>query len=230
MRNNKLKRFFFTCCLLASISAFADVTIDGINYSLNISNKTAALSGSTLSDVVIPETITYDGITYTVTSIKHGAFYYKYTLKTMKLSSTVKIIEEDAFNRCSLQQIDLGSVETIENGAFSDCHNLNYIVLPKTIQTAKNIYRDHDSPYHYPHIICLREGFNTGASDYTTYPSSFYTISCSTHDYDGKNGPEVTYNFDGIGAGFQPTSEQLDAMDVKAGIHTGGLHEGGNRL
>lgn len=224
MKQFKIKTLLLTICLLISTGALADITIDGNNYSLNISNKTAALTGSTLSDIVIPETITYDDITYTVTSIRYMAFYYENTLKTIKLSPSVKKIEAGAFNHCNLQQIDLGSVETIEEKAFIDCPNLNYIVIPQTIQKAYNIIKYSDYSYNTNlKIICLRQDFNIGYSTQTMYPSSFYTISCSTHVYDGKNSPKVTYNFNGIGSGFKPISEQLDAMNVTAGNHTGYL-------
>ena len=226
MRNIKIKILCFTCCFIASMGAFADVTINGNKYSLNISNRTAALSGTTLSNVVIPETITYDGVTYNVTSIKENAFYYNHTLNTVKLSSSVKKIEQLAFNRCSLQQIDLKNVETIEEGAFCDCYHLNYIVLPKTVQQGKNIFRYINYGFNTNlKIICLREDLYTGASytSYTEYPSSFYTIYQRTHIYDGKNSPEVTYIFNGIGAGFQPISELLDDMNITAGTHTGYL-------
>ncbi len=208
--------------LILSMSAFADVTIDGIFYSLNTGNKTAALSGSSLSNIVIPETITYDDITYTVTSIKTGAFYYKWNIKTIKLSSTVKKIEKLAFNHCSLEQIDLGSVESIEREAFCDCPSLKYIVIPQTALTAIGIFRWIDYRNVNLKIICLREGLYGNDSN-TIYPSSFFTIISNAHDYDG-NYPEITYNFNGIGCGFQPTNVNLDSLEAIAGNHTTNLH------
>ncbi len=219
MRSIKFKSICFIYCLLASINAFADVTIDDINYSLNIGNRTAAVSGSSLSDIVLPETITYDGVTYTVTTIGSWAFSNR-TLETIKLSPSVKVIGNDAFHACrSLRHIDLGSVNKIGQDAFDGCSSLNYIVLPRTIQSVISFF---DGSNSNRQIICLNEGFNTGYPSITIYPSSFYTINCSPHNYDG-NSPEVTYIFNGVGAGFQPTSEQLDEMNVNVGQHAGYL-------
>lgn len=207
-------------CMSLCINAFADVTIDDINYSLNIGNRTAAVSGSSLSDIVLPETITYDGVTYTVTTIGRSAFNSKSPLETIKLSPSVWKIEDYAFRGCSsLRHIDLGSVTTIRQDAFDYCSSLNYIVLPRTIYSVNDLFDGNGSGHQ---IICLREGFNTGYPSITTYPSSFYTINCSPHNYDG-NSPEVTYIFNGVGAGFQPTSEQLDEMNVNVGQHAGYL-------
>ena len=125
MRNNKLKRFFFTCCLIASMNAFADVTIDGISYSLNYSDRTATVTGSSLQDVIVPETILSDGIIFDVTSVSKSAFYNNSTIKTFK-SSSIKEIQgyEDSFG---YYNGSMGSSPA--QGAFSAANNLEEVYL-----------------------------------------------------------------------------------------------------
>ncbi|MBQ7540586.1 MAG: hypothetical protein IJT13_05620, partial [Bacteroidaceae bacterium] len=82
MRQKLLLTFFATAFALCSWAN--GVIIDGINYVLTSSNKTACVTytGSNYSSnntytgsVVIPETVTYDGTTYSVRSISDNAFW-----------------------------------------------------------------------------------------------------------------------------------------------------------
>ena len=67
-------------CLIFNILCIStwaiDVTIDGISYTLDMSDRTAKVSGSSLANIVVPETIQNSGVTYTVTAIGVRAFYY----------------------------------------------------------------------------------------------------------------------------------------------------------
>ena len=82
-----MKKFFLLLTLLClSLSARAhDAEVDGIFYSLDTDNKTATVTfkgryydsydNEYSGDVVIPETVIYNGITYSVTSLGDGCFY-----------------------------------------------------------------------------------------------------------------------------------------------------------
>lgn len=85
---HKLLLLFAGMSLAASPGAFAEGTeIDGLNYLLSTgSNKTATLTYQSTSsntpnypelsgEVVVPATVTYNGVTYTVTGIKYRTFY-----------------------------------------------------------------------------------------------------------------------------------------------------------
>lgn len=208
--------------LFISLNAFAiDKTIDGINYSLDMSSRTATVKGSSLANIVVPETIESDGVTYTVTAIGNAAFYGSSTLKTAKLSNTIKSIGEYAFKGSSLQKIDLGNgISQIQERAFMECTHLSYIVLPRTV-TNLGVY-----PFLYcPQltIICLRQSLSSQIpSSQTIYPSSFFTFGNSTFDYNGQ-APEITYTFNGIGFGFQPTATETIDMVATAGTNTAAL-------
>lgn len=53
--------------------------------------------------------------------------------KKVYLSDTVETIEEYAFEKSKIEDINLKSVKTIEDFAFYDCHELTHIVLPKML-------------------------------------------------------------------------------------------------
>ncbi|MBR4119694.1 MAG: leucine-rich repeat protein, partial [Bacteroidales bacterium] len=67
------------------------VNIDGLNYELNASNKVASVVGysSVQSNVVIPSTVTYNGISFTVTTIRDKAFAGCTSLESISIPGTV---------------------------------------------------------------------------------------------------------------------------------------------
>ncbi len=84
------------------------------------------------NDVTIPETVTYDGTTYTVTSIENYAFANCYTLTDVSIPNTVTSIGNYAFYRCSgLNSIIIpNSVVDIGDYAFKYCSGISYVTIP----------------------------------------------------------------------------------------------------
>lgn len=84
------------------------------------------------NDVTIPETVTYDGTTYTVTSIENYAFANCYTLTDVSIPNTVTSIGNYAFYGCSgLNSIIIpNSVVNIGDYAFSYCSGISYVTIP----------------------------------------------------------------------------------------------------
>lgn len=84
---HKLLLLFAGMSLAASPGAFADgVTVGDFNFVLNTKTNTATLTYQSLSssipnypglsgEVVVPATVTSDGVDYTVTGIRYRAFY-----------------------------------------------------------------------------------------------------------------------------------------------------------
>lgn len=123
-------------------SLFAQVEVDGIRYVTNSSTKTAYVTcngsiGSSytpptantdyyVGDIVIPETIEVDGLSFTVTSIGMNAFNTCTKLTSVSLPSTISCIDAYAFRYCSsLQSIgDITNVTNISIYAFYHCSSL----------------------------------------------------------------------------------------------------------
>ncbi|MDE7385822.1 MAG: leucine-rich repeat domain-containing protein [Muribaculaceae bacterium] len=80
-----------------SASAENKITYDGVNYELR-SDGTAKCTGSLESckNIIIPKTLTYDDVEYSVSIIQEGAFKNKYKHKIV-IPNTVKIIGSEAF-------------------------------------------------------------------------------------------------------------------------------------
>ncbi|MBR1735875.1 MAG: leucine-rich repeat domain-containing protein, partial [Firmicutes bacterium] len=92
------------------------ITVSGINYIITVTptskfNGRAVVAnnkGCTLSNVVIPNAINYNGAYYDVVEIGDKAFYENNDLKTVTISSVVEKIDPDAFVGCNnLEQINV---------------------------------------------------------------------------------------------------------------------------
>ncbi len=88
-----------------------------------------------LTSVTIPATVTYNGITYTVTSIGDYAFYGCTGLTEVTILNTVTSIGDRAFEYCtSLTSVTIPtSITSIGWHAFYGCTGLTSITIPNSI-------------------------------------------------------------------------------------------------
>lgn len=101
--------------IIAMVANAYDIVVDGIYY--NVDGTEASVSNGGYNnnysgDIVIPSSVEYDGITYTVTSI-----------------------DRDAFDACGqLTSVVIPeSVTAIEDSAFLNCQNLKSVTIPASI-------------------------------------------------------------------------------------------------
>ena len=120
-----------------------DIEVDGIYYNINGNEATVTYKG-TYSDqysneytanVVIPETITHDGVTYTITAIGDQTFDCCYSVSSITIPNSVKSIGNAAFGSChSLTSITLpNSITSIGEYAFFYCYGLRNLVIPNSV-------------------------------------------------------------------------------------------------
>lgn len=138
-----------------------NVEIDGIMYSINVktglTEVVANLYHQYNGDIVIPETITYEGKEYTVTaigesafsqrditsitfpnsitSIGRAAFYCCSLLDSVVLPEKVTVIGDMLFANCtSLRQVVIPEGLTlIDNSAFNCCYSLESLIIPNSV-------------------------------------------------------------------------------------------------
>lgn len=101
-----MKRIIFLLALTTlSLSAFAyTAEIDGIYYNFNQNNNTAVVTSGDnkyTGSVTIPETVYYEGVSYTVTIIGDKAFYFCGGLTSISFPKTIVRIDYDAFYGCN---------------------------------------------------------------------------------------------------------------------------------
>ena len=125
------------------------VLLDSLYYNLDAVHHTAEVTWKSQGDRVtytnfntdwdiatanIPETLTYKGQTYTVTSMSDGAFANCENLRAVSMPATITVIPESAFRQCPLlssAQLP-AALTTIGHYAFCGCP-LAEINLPSTL-------------------------------------------------------------------------------------------------
>ena len=133
------KIFTLLVALVATTALWAyDFEVDGIYYS-TIADKTNEVKvtsgGSYTGPLVIPETVTYYGITYSVTSIGNEAFRYCYGLTSVTIPNSVTSIGWGAFRYClDLTSITIpNSVMSIGELAFGYCSGLTSVTIGNSV-------------------------------------------------------------------------------------------------
>ena len=153
----KLKHLILSMlALLASINAFAyDAQIDGIYYNFtsdaeaSVTCRSSVGSGSYNSysgRIIIPESIIYRGITYSVTSIGREAFKNCSNLTYVTIPESVTSIGNYAFYSCTgLKSVTISgnselravtipnSVTRIGQAAFYGCTGLTSVTIPESV-------------------------------------------------------------------------------------------------
>ena len=79
------------------------VEIDGIYYNLISKGKQAEVTSNInryVGDIVIPSDFTYEGTTYSVTSIGKQAFFECYGVSSLTLPNSINSIGKSAFYKC----------------------------------------------------------------------------------------------------------------------------------
>ena len=88
-----------------------------------------------LTTATIPETVTYNGTTYSVTSIGKSAFMWCPSLTSVTIPNSVTSIEYEAFTYCSsLTSVTIpNSVTSIGEHAFYGCSSLTSVIIPNSV-------------------------------------------------------------------------------------------------
>ena len=141
---NKLKRFVRLSVLIAMLTGFSSnlfayiyFQTDGIWYN-GTSDSTVEVSRigyDFAGAVIIPSSVQYNGVTYSVTSIRDNAFQYRTGLTSIEIPNSVTSIGYAAFRGCTgITSIEIpNSVTSIDRWTFAGCTGLTSIEIPNSV-------------------------------------------------------------------------------------------------
>ena len=186
-----MKKIFTLFLVLCTINAWAhDFVVNGILYR-TLADKTnevkVTYGGSYTGTLVIPETVTYSGITYSVTSLGDEAFDGCSGLTSVTIPNSVTSIGNYVFWGCSgLTSVTIGnSVTSIGDGAFVSCTGLTSITIPNSVTSI--------GVYAFDGCSCLTS---------VTIPNSITSIGDGAFRYcSGLTSIEIPNSVTSIGSG-----------------------------
>ena len=111
------------------------VWADNNTLAVSYAYKSLSYSIDYAGNVVIPESVEYNGMTYPVTSICNGAFWNCSGLTSVTIPNSVISIGEQTFYGCSgLTSVNIGnSVTSIGGSAFKGCSGLTSVTIPNGV-------------------------------------------------------------------------------------------------
>ena len=140
----KANRFFAVLWLIniGIVQAYAEsFWKSNIQYSVlpGVTNEVEVIGNEvTTSQITIPQQVTYEGVTYTVTSIGNNALE-NCTCSSIVIPTTVKSIGNSAFKGANFQSVTIPSaVTTIKASTFENCRQLTSVTLHNNITEIGN--------------------------------------------------------------------------------------------
>ena len=115
------------------------IKLNGIYYSLNAETMQATViesyDGGYSGDIVIPESVNYNGTAYSVTSIGYAAFLDCSALISVSIPNSVTSIGGSAFAYCKgLISVTISnSLESIGERTFEGCSVLTSVTIPNSV-------------------------------------------------------------------------------------------------
>lgn len=156
-----------TFCLIVSMSVLATTTafVGCLKYEFEGNSAYIISYDSNIipEELVIPETVEYNGLTFNVTSIKNYAFLYCTKIKSLKTNHRLSSIGESAFQHCShLETVDVNAdilhtyvffgctslkkakinTKDINSFGFHGCTNLESLILEGVVDIYNDAFSD----------------------------------------------------------------------------------------
>lgn len=186
-------RFAFLALVLMSVTQASayDAYIGGVYYNLSTDLQAVVTNNGSVNsysgNVTIPETVYYNGKTYTVVTIGYQSFKGSTGLRSVSIPNTVIYFSNEAFNGCTgLTSIVVpSSVSVIYNNVFVGCTCLTSIYMRGKTPPSCNSNNFSSSTYTNATLFVPEESYETYQS--TSPWSNFTNIKKTNYDFE-KNG------------------------------------------
>ena len=125
---------------------YYNITSNDETYTVEVTyQEESAYNYIMLASAIIPETVIYNDITYSVTGIGKAAFKDCFSLVVVTLPKSIVSIHEEAFYKCtSLSSITMeNGIINIEKSAFRYCKSLTSITIPSSMtKIGREVFRN----------------------------------------------------------------------------------------
>lgn len=121
-------------------------TVEGVQYHVT-EEGVVEVEGleATATNIVIPNEVTFEEVTYQVTAITENVFQKNKKLTSVSIAGSVKEIAKQAFVGCSsLTSIELGDgIEVIGDMVFEGCSKLETVIIPASVtELGQGLFKD----------------------------------------------------------------------------------------
>ena len=175
--------------MLPQLAGAYDFMADGLCYNLNGDGTVTVTSGGNYADaVIIPESVTYNGTSYSVAAIGENAFYGCSGLSAVIIPNSVTSIGNQAFRGCSnLTFVAVPqSVTTMGSSVFYGCSRLQSMLLLGTVcdyftsgaSSVRNLYLA-------PNVTSIK---GLGISPYNVYCYGKVPAACDANTFNSYSG------------------------------------------
>lgn len=175
-----------------------DFEADGIYYNITSLNTVSiAKNSSYTGDITIPSTVSFESVTYTVSTIGYQAFQNCSGLNSVILPSTITEIGGEAFDGCvGLHSFIIPkSVNVINKSAFRECSQLKEVFFlgsnPIDIYTGYGWYPAFEKNHSALRLYVINN--KVVPQYFSKYVMMYVSFGLNTFDYNGQI-PEISFN------------------------------------
>ena len=135
--NKTLTTIIAACMMMPpAVTAQTTATVDGVKYFLLDGEATVMAQTEQLEgDIVIPETVNYEGEAYSVVKLVDEAFAKQYGITSVTLPNSITELGKGCFSNCrGLESIILSeSLTSLPEKCLNYCYELTSITIPEGV-------------------------------------------------------------------------------------------------
>ncbi|MBP1629307.1 MAG: flavobacterium repeat protein [Bacteroidetes bacterium] len=140
---SKVQAYSFSAVAPSGQTLYYNITSSTAPYKVEITRELLSYpyySTKPTGALVIPDSVSYNGITYSVTSLGDFIFYDCYGLVSLTIPTSITSIGQYAFYGCSyLTSVAIpNSVTSIANNLFEGCVGLTSVLIPNSVTSIGN--------------------------------------------------------------------------------------------
>ncbi len=211
-----------------------DFVVDGIYYIITNTGEVSVtrrdIYGEQYSgNLVIPETVTYNGVTYTVTGIYRNAFTACHDLVSLTIPATVTSVTHAFFNNMATGWTSITCLAITPPEGMTELNSDQYANITVTVpKNSASAYRAHAGWGLFANIVAMAYDFERDGLCYNITGSNAVEVTYRSTSYNSYSGEVtipatvtlagVTYNVTAVGASAFRNSSGLTSITFPTSV------------